>query len=127
MIGLSFANRVGIQGKGQNKARDRDVILGFPNEAMKKLVVYHLWDRPKIIVLGRQLTFYLDLCPLTLHRRRECNFLTTKLNKKVIAYKWGFPHKPLVDYKGNIVAIKTTLQAKKTGKRSITRLRVAGP
>lgn len=66
VIGLSFANRVGIQDKGQNKNRDRDVILGFQHGEMKRLVLEHLWDGPKIIVEGQQLTFYSDVSPITL-------------------------------------------------------------
>lgn len=56
-ISLIVANRVGIQGRGQNKNRDRDIILGFPNGAMKVLVLDSLWGRSKIVVEGEQLTF----------------------------------------------------------------------
>lgn len=73
---LTFAlkgiqTRLGIQGKGQSKDRDRDVILGFPNGALK---ADSLWGRPKITVEGQQMTFYSDLCPLTLQRRGERSF-----------------------------------------------------
>lgn len=110
-ICLSFANRVGVLGNGHNKNRDKDVILGLLNGDMKRLVWDSLWGKPKIVEEGQQLTFYLDLCPFTLHRRRQWGFLTTKLNSQGIAYKWGFSHKCLLDYKGKIVMIRTILQA----------------
>lgn len=109
---LTFAYRLGYQGKGYNMNRDHDVLLGFPNGKMKTLVLDSLWDSSKIAIEGQQLTFYSDLCPLTIQRRREWNFLTRKLVEASTPYKWGFPDKLLIEYKGKIIAIKTTPQAK---------------
>lgn len=80
-IKLSFAHRLGPLGKGKNRSRDRerDIIIGFPQVAVKTLVLNSLWDKPKITIEDQQLTFYSDLSPLTLHKKREWNFLATKL------------------------------------------------
>lgn len=80
-------------------------MLGFPNGPTKSLVLDTLWDRPKLIIEGQQLTFYSDLSPLSTQQWR---FLTTKLTN------YGFPHKLLIEHKGKkIIAIKTKGQARR--------------
>lgn len=49
--------------------------------------------------------------PITLKKRRELRFLTIKLAKLRISYRWGFPFRLLIDYQKQIVTIKTVQQA----------------
>lgn len=67
--------------------------------------------KPKISIEGQKFAVFSDLCPLTLRKRRELKFLTTKLASLRIAYKWEFPIKLLVDYQRKIVVIKTVQEA----------------
>lgn len=83
---------MGKQGKGQNRNKDQEIILGFLDGGVKTLVLDSVWDNPKLVVANQQLTFYLDLSPLTLQRRKEWSFLTSKLARYEIAYKWGHHH-----------------------------------
>lgn len=112
MINISFTKRLRIRSCGCHKDRDRDILIGFPTAATKALVLDLLWNRPKITIKGPQLIFPSDLCQLTIQNRREWCFLTVKLTVHGIPYKWGYPHKLLIEYKGKIVAIKTLLQAR---------------
>lgn len=46
-------------------------------------------------------------------RRREWKFLTSKLTRSDIPYKWGYPFKLLVEYKEKTVVLTSIQQAKK--------------
>lgn len=109
---LALAYRLGAIGRGRNRNRNRDIILGLSHGALKALVVDSLWDRPRIVIEDQQLTFYSDLCPLMLHKRRGGGGLTAKLTVCGVPYKWGFTHKLLIDYRGKVVIIKTIAQAR---------------
>lgn len=103
-ITLTFAYIVALQGRGYKN----DILIGFLDTSTKALFVDTLWDRSKIVTKGQQLTFYSDLCPLTIQYRREWNFLTGKLTMYGIPYTWGFPHKLLIEYEGKIIAMTST-------------------
>lgn len=110
-IQLSFAHRLGSMGKVIIGGKERDILLGFPNGALKALVLNTLWEKPKIMIEGQQLTFYSDLCPIML-QRKEWSFLTVKPVSYGVPYKWGFLHKLLIDYKGRVIVIKSAPQAR---------------
>lgn len=95
--------------RNNQKETDRDVLLGFPDLAMKSLVHDSLREMPKITVEGQQLMFYSYLCPLTFQKRRDWKMLTTKLPILDIPYKWSFPL--TIDSKGATVVTKTLQQA----------------
>lgn len=60
-VQLAFAYSLGAVGKGWNKSKDTNIILGFPNGSSKALVLASLWDKPKTVIEGQALTFYSDL------------------------------------------------------------------
>lgn len=70
------------------------------------MILDALLEQPKVVVEGQELTFYLDLCPLT-KEKEGTEFFTNKLTSLVIAYKWGFPFKLLIEYSGRTVVLKT--------------------
>lgn len=109
MFKLAFAYRIGYAGK--KRERPRDVLVGFADWSMKAAVLDVLRDKPKISIEGQELSIFSDLCSLTLKRRRELRFLTTKLVNLGIPYKWGFPLKLLIEYQRQIVTIRTVQQA----------------
>lgn len=74
--------------------------MRFSDQNIKTPILDHLWESPKIVLEGQELTFYSDLCPLTIQRRKEWKFLTTNLIVGGIPYKRGFLFKRLIDYKG---------------------------
>lgn len=63
------------------------------------------------------MTFFSYLCPITLQKRREWNFLISRLIALNIPYKWGFPFKLLIEYKGVTVVIHMLQQAEEFGIR----------
>lgn len=107
VIQLKDAYRLGTLHPGKRNTRDRDVLVRFVNWATKSLVLYILRDKPKLIE-GQELTFYSDLCPLTLQKRREWKLISFS-----ILYQWGFPLNVLIDYKGKVVVVKSFQQAKR--------------
>lgn len=90
---------------------DRDVLLGFPDGAMKALVLAMLWEQPRLSIDSQNLTLFSDLHPLTIHKRGEWKFLTSKLVRIEIPYKWGYPFKLLINYKERRMVIKSLGQA----------------
>lgn len=86
--------------------------MGFFDLPMKWHILDLLWEQPMLNVQGEELTFYSDLTPITLWQRSEWRSLTNRLTKQEIPYKWGFPFRLLIDYKGKTVMLKTILQAK---------------
>lgn len=70
-----------------------------------------LWEKPKIYVAGQELSFFSDLCPLTLRKIWEFKFLTVQLVRLGIPYRWGFPFELPVAYQRRTVVIRTVQQA----------------
>lgn len=118
-VTLTFAHRIGIQGKGPNRSKDRDIMLGPPDNGVKTFVLDSLWEKPKLVEANQHLTVYTDLSPITLQRRQEWSFLISKLTRAKVAYTWRFPHMLLVEYKEKTVIIRTTAQAIKLEKEII--------
>lgn len=108
-IKLYFSHCLGTNKQGRRATENRDVLLGFPDGTMRSLVI---WEQPRLGV-GQNLTFFSDLCPITIRKRGEWKFLTSRLIQMRIYYKWGYSFKLLIDYKERIVLIKSTSQAKK--------------
>lgn len=54
-------------------------MVGFEDWSTKAAILDALWDKPKILIEGQ----------LTLKRRRELKFLTVRLSKLGIPYRWG--------------------------------------
>lgn len=88
---MKFANRLRGPGKTKGRGRDREVLVGFEDWSVKSMNLDVLWEQPKLMLEGQKLTFYSDLCPLTLKRRREWKFITNKLTRLEIAYRVGVP------------------------------------
>lgn len=86
VVQLDFAHRPGHPDGRKIKSRDKDVLLRFLDWNIKALILEQLWDTPKIIVEGQELTFYSDLYPITIQRRKKWRFLTSKLVTGGIPY-----------------------------------------
>lgn len=95
-IKLNFAHRLGRVDKRRMRNKERDILLGYPDGSTKLLVLDSLWEKPTIVVEGQELTFSSDICPLTLQRRKDWKFLTTKLIDLGIPYKCSFLFKLLI-------------------------------
>lgn len=54
-----------------------------------------------------------DLSPITLRRRRTLKFLTNRLTKCSIRYRWGFSFKLVIDYKSRQIIIRSEEEAHK--------------
>lgn len=63
------------------------------------------------MVEGQEVCIYSDLCTVTLRRHREFKFLTNKLAKLGLPYRWGF-HFKLIGYQRNMLLIKALQQAR---------------
>lgn len=83
-VKLKFAYRIRKTVNTRGRNQDRDILIGFSNWTDKSLVLDGLWDAPKLIVEGQELSFYSDLCPLTL--KREEKFFASKLVAAEVAY-----------------------------------------
>lgn len=112
VVQLEFAYRIGSLTGKNRRGKDRDILMMFSERTIKTLILDHLWDSPKILLEGQESTFYSDLCPITIQRRKEWRFFTSKLIVGGIPYKWGYPFKLLIDYKGQTLPIKTLHQAR---------------
>lgn len=55
---------------------------------------------------------HLDVSRITLKKRSEFRFFTTKLRQRNVVYKQGFPFKVIVEYQGKLVYIRTSQEAK---------------
>lgn len=85
-VKLRSARRLGIKGRKTAGRKDRKVLLTFEDLTAKTAVLEALWDKPKLVVEGQQLIFYLNISPLTLKKCRDWQFLTSKLTQ------FGFPY-----------------------------------
>lgn len=68
---LSFAHRLGTNKPSRRVIGSRDVLLGFHDGSTRVLVLDMLWEQPRLRVKGQTLTFFSDLCPITIHKREE--------------------------------------------------------
>lgn len=61
-VKLKFVYRLRNLGRGKGRDKDREVLnlIGFEDRFIKTIVVDVLWDQPKIVVEGQELTFYSD-------------------------------------------------------------------
>lgn len=107
-----FAHRLGIRRPFKSNSRDQDIIIGFSDIKQKFLVVETLWNQPKFVVQGQEITFYLDHCPLTLKKRRSWGFITKRLSRYGNQYRWGYPFHLLVTFKDKTIILKTMQQVK---------------
>lgn len=60
-VKLKSAYRIANYGQLRGKARDRDILMTFQEGSLKALALNALWEQPKLIVAGQELTFLSDL------------------------------------------------------------------
>lgn len=68
MLKLNSAQRLQ---NGRRSRGDREVLISFQDPSVRTPVLDALWDQPKLLVEGQELSFYLDVCPLMLKKCRE--------------------------------------------------------
>lgn len=68
----------------------RDILIRFSNWESKAQALELINQNPEIGFGGSCLNFFLDISHITLKKRRNFRFLTSKLQKANINYQWGY-------------------------------------
>ncbi|CAH2225287.1 Hypothetical predicted protein [Pelobates cultripes] len=75
-----------------NATQPRDVIIRVHYFHIKEALMQAARNTP-LQIEGHQISFYQDLAPSTLRKRRELRPLTQELTRQHIRYSWGHPFK----------------------------------
>lgn len=78
-VKLKSARRLRNTGRKVGRNIDREVLISFGDLSFKSAVLDTLWDQPQIVIKWQEISFYSDLCPLTLKNLREWKFIMSKL------------------------------------------------
>lgn len=109
-IHINFAYRIGpLRARAKYP---RDIILQFESWSVKVKIIAAYREQPEIIAAGSQLFVYSNLSEITLKKRKCLRFLTEKLQRRQIRYRWGFPFKLILTYNFKNYVIKSVTDAK---------------
>ncbi|CAH2311032.1 Hypothetical predicted protein [Pelobates cultripes] len=75
-----------------NATHPRDIIIRMHYFQIKEALMRAARDTP-LQIEGHKISFYQDLAPTTLRKRRELRPLTQELARRNIQYSWGHPFK----------------------------------